>query len=242
MLTDVRILVVDDDPEIGELLDEYLSRSGFNVDAVENGVEMMAHIDQHGYPDLILLDVMMPGDDGFTLCEKVRQKSDVPIIMLTAVSDETDQIIGLEIGADDYIAKPFSPRQLMARIKAVLRRVQLTSEKQEETLPAKITFGDWQLDTLTHRITHQTDQSVYELSGSDFALLSLFLMHPKDIIDKDSISWATKGREALPMERGIDVQISRLRQRLGQSEAFPTYIKTMRGSGYVLSVPVSYDS
>lgn len=237
MLVEARILVVDDDPEICELLDEYLTKTGFTVDTVENGLALQQYIELHGYPDLILLDVMMPGDDGFTLCQNMRQDSNVPIIMLTAVSNETDQIIGLEIGADDYIAKPFSPRQLVARIKAVLRRVQ-AAKGDQQVLPSKFLFGDWVLDTVSQRITHQVTGEEQELSGSDYALLVLFLTHPKDLLDKDTISYAIKGREALPNERAIDVQLSRLRQRLGSSETHPTYIKTMRGNGYILAVTV----
>ncbi|OEE32387.1 response regulator [Vibrio ordalii] len=235
-----RILVVDDDEEIRQLLDEYLTKSGFDIVTTADGIELLAYLERNSYPDLILLDVMMPGDDGFTLCQKIRRHSNVPIIMLTAVSDETDQIIGLEIGADDYVAKPFNPRQLMARIKALLRRVQVNDEKTTDALPKQITFGDWQLDTLSHRITHLERADEHDLPGSDFALLMLFLTRPKEVLDRDTISFATRGREALPFERGIDVQLSRLRQRLGDSAKYPHYIKTMRGNGYILAVPVSY--
>ncbi|RJX70013.1 DNA-binding response regulator [Vibrio sinensis] len=235
-----KILVVDDDFEIRELLDEYLSNSGYQVTTVKDGVELKFAL-QHGYPDLILLDVMLPGEDGFSLCQTIRRDSNVPIIMLTAVSDDTEQIIGLEIGADDYIAKPYHPRHLIARIKAVLRRVQLSSSNSKEGPPKRITFGDWCLDPLTHKITHQFYNQQHDLSGSDFSLLMLFLSRPNEILDRDTISYATKGRGALPMERGIDVQLSRLRQRLGDSAKFPSYIKTMRGNGYILSVPVNYE-
>lgn len=236
-----RILVVDDEEEIRELLDEYLTRSGYQVTTVADGVQLKAHLSQEGFPDLILLDIMLPGEDGFSLCQYIRRESSVPIIMLTAVSEETDQIIGLEIGADDYIAKPFNPRHLIARIKAVLRRVQVRQEKSSDTLPKQILFGDWSLDTLAHRLTHQETQTQHELSGSDFALLMLFLTRPNEVLDRDTISYATRGRESLPFERGIDVQLSRLRQRLGDSARYPHYIKTMRGNGYILSVPVSYE-
>ncbi len=241
MPTNTRILVVDDDQEIRELLEEYLTKSGFKVSSVGDGVELDSHLQNQGYPDLILLDVMLPGDDGFTLCQRVRKQSNVPIIMLTAVSDETDQIIGLEIGADDYIAKPFSPRQLMARIKALLRRVQVVDDKQSDALPKQIIFGDWTLDTLAHRISHNENAEEMDLSGSDFSLLMLFLTRPNEVLDRDTISFATRGREALPFERGIDVQLSRLRSRLGDSAKYPHYIKTMRGNGYILAVPVHYE-
>lgn len=237
-----RVLVVDDDQEICELLQEYLTKQGYVVNTVNDGEQMHRHIEQNDYPDLILLDVMLPGEDGFSLCQAVRRTSSTPIIMLTAVSDDTDQIIGLEIGADDYLAKPFNPRHLSARIKAVLRRVKGAHEGQDVNLAAKpIRFGDWRLDTLAHRITHQETQQSHDLSGSDFSLLMLFLQKPNQILDRDTISFATRGREALPFERGIDVQLSRLRQRLGASDKYPHYIKTMRGNGYLLSVPVSYE-
>ncbi|MCW8333902.1 response regulator [Vibrio sp. SCSIO 43135] len=241
MQSKTQILVVDDDLEIRELLEEYLSKSGFGVSTVEDGEHLHRHLDEQGYPDLILLDVMLPGDDGFSLCQQIRKHSNVPIIMLTAVSDETDQIIGLEIGADDYVAKPFSPRQLSARIKALLRRVQVQEDKAPDTLPKTITFGDWVLDTLAHRIIHLENEEQHDLSGSDFSLLMLFLSRPNEVLDRDTISFATKGREALPFERGIDVQLSRLRNRLGDSGKYPQYIKTMRGNGYILAVPVSYE-
>jgi DNA-binding response OmpR family regulator len=243
MLTLARILVVDDDQEIRDLLDEYLTQVGFVVDTVGDGEQLLNYLSNNGEPDLILLDVMLPGDDGFTLCQQIRKTSMVPIIMLTAVSDETDQIIGLEIGADDYIAKPFSPRKLMARIKALLRRTQPSEDKDNNpSIPKFITFGDWRLETLTQRITHLISQDQHELSGGDFMLLMLFLMQPNEVLDKNTISQETRGREALPLERGIDVQISRLRQRLGESSQFPCYIKTMRGNGYILAVPTHYDS
>jgi DNA-binding response OmpR family regulator len=236
-----KILVVDDDQEIRELLDEYLSKSGYQVATVADGEDLKSHLEEFGYPQLVLLDVMLPGDDGFALCQFIRRESNVPIIMLTAVSDETDQIIGLEIGADDYIAKPFNPRQLIARIKAVLRRVQLNEEKVSDALPKQITFGDWRLDTLAHKIIHLETNEEHDLSGSDFALLMLFLTRPNEVLDRDTISFATRGREALPFERGIDVQLSRLRHRLGDSGKYPQYIKTMRGNGYILAVPVSVE-
>ncbi|MGF1694752.1 response regulator transcription factor [Vibrio lamellibrachiae] len=241
MKTKTHILVVDDDLEIRELLDEYLNKSGFSVSTVEDGESLHTYIDQKGFPDLILLDVMLPGDDGFSLCQQLRKTSTVPIIMLTAVSDETDQIIGLEIGADDYIAKPFNPRQLIARIKAVLRRVHINEPVQEGVSKA-IVFGDWVLDTLAHRIENGETNQSHDLSGSDFSLLMLFLSRPNEVLDRDTISIATKGRESLPFERGIDVQLSRLRNRLGDSAKFPHYIKTMRGNGYILAVPVTYEN
>ncbi|MFV0575656.1 MAG: response regulator [Vibrio sp.] len=230
------ILVVDDDQDICELLDEYLSKMGFEVSTVSNGAQMREYIIENGYPDLLLLDVMLPGEDGFSLCQFVRRQSSVPIIILTAVSDEADQIVGLEIGADDYIAKPFNPRQLMARIKAILRRAAFSGQSK----PTVISFGEWKLDTLSHTASHIETKQKIELSGSDFSLLMLFLSRPNEVLDRDTISIEMKGREALPFERGIDVQLSRLRQRLGDTGRKHKYIKTMRGNGYIFTVPVRY--
>ena len=241
MIANKKVLVVDDDQEIRELLDEYLTKAGFDVTTAAEGEEMKRRL-LMGYPDLILLDVMMPGDDGFTLCQHIRKTSDVPIIMLTAVSDEMDQIIGLELGADDYIAKPFSPRQLMARIKALMRRVRPTETQQPAATPKVICFSHWRLETLSHRLYDLEKNEDYELSGSDFSLLMLFLSRPNEILDRDTISCATRGREALPMERGIDVQLSRLRQRLGDKGKHPRLIKTMRGNGYIFTADVTYEN
>lgn len=240
MINQKRILVVDDDLEIRELLQEYLSKAGYNVTTAQNGQEMKAKLAVQ-YPDLILLDIMLPGDDGFTLCKYVRQDSSVPIIMLTAVSDETDQIIGLELGADDYIAKPFSPRQLVARIRALLRR---TQQLQETTLskPKAIRFAQWRLDPVAQRLNHLVTGQEVEMTSADFALLMLFIESPNTLLDRNAISNATRGRDAQPQERGIDVQVSRLRQRLKDNGRQSTIIKTVRGNGYMFVADITYES
>lgn len=232
-----QILIVDDDQEIRELLQEYMARAGFDVITAAEGRAMYSQL-EHNQPDLIILDVMMPGDDGFSLCQQIRRSSQVPIIMLTAASDEADRVIGLELGADDYIAKPFSPRELMARIKALLRRAEFRQPVKESG--RRIRFADWSLDTLSQQLVND-DGSQMDLTGSDFILLSLFLQHPGQVLDRDTISDATRGRETLPMERGIDVQISRLRQKLGDNGKSPRIIKTIRGSGYMLIAEVSHE-
>ena len=231
-----QILVVDDDIEIKELLSEYLSQAGYVVITAGEGKEMQRQLKSND-PDLIVLDIMMPGDDGFTLCQKIRRTSQVPIIMLTANSDEADRIVGLEIGADDYMAKPFSPRELLARIKALLRRSSYSKTAQGRY----ITFANWKLDTLTRQLINQIDNTTSELSGSEFSMLNLFLNHPNQVLDRDTISDATRGRESLPLERGIDIQLSRLRHKLGDNSKSPTLIKTIRGSGYVLITEVTYE-
>lgn len=232
-----QILVVDDDQEILSLLEQYFTKSGFSVATASEGQEMLRYLNDQE-PNIIILDIMLPGDDGFTLCRKVRQTSNVPIIMLTANSEEMDRVIGLELGADDYIGKPFSPRELLARVKALLRRSEVTASSMQPT--RYIRFNEWRLDMQTQSLLHDNGEHL-ELSGSDYRLLQLFLQHPNEILNRDMISDATRGRESLPMERGIDVQISRLRQRLGDNGRNRRIIKTIRGSGYTLVAQVSHE-
>lgn len=230
------ILLVDDDQDIRELLQTYLSRSGFRVRTVPDGTNFREALT--GDPaDLVILDVMLPDEDGFSLCSWVRghQKlAQMPIIMLTASSDETDRIIGLELGADDYLAKPFSPRELLARIKALLRRVNFAQERTGDVLA----FDEWRLDMVSHRLFHRDGEEVL-LSGADFVLLKLFLDHPQQILDRDTIANATRGREVMPLERIVDMAVSRLRQRLRDTGKCPRLIRTIRGSGYLLAAHVA---
>ncbi|WP_087016268.1 response regulator [Thaumasiovibrio subtropicus] len=230
------VLVVDDDIEIRELLEEYLSKSGYRVLTAGDGVEMATQMAAN-HIDAILLDVMLPGDDGFSLCQQVRRNSNVPIIMITAVSDDTDQIIGLEIGADDYIAKPFNPRQLLARLKAVLRRASVNEVAPE--VPIAMVFKEWRLELVTHTLTNLESGEQHALPAGDFNLLMFFLNNPHQLLDRDTISNAIKGRESLPFERGIDVQLSRLRQRLGDRGTSSQFIKTLRGTGYMFICDVT---
>ena len=231
------ILLVDDDQEIRDLLDIYLSRAGFQVRAVADGAGFRRALDEMP-SDLLILDVMLPDEDGFSLCRWVRQHSrlaQIPIIMLTASSDETDRVIGLELGADDYLGKPFSPRELQARIKALLRRAQFSNASVANEIMA---FEDWRLNTVTHRLFH-TDGEEVILSGADFALLKLFLDHPQHILDRDTIGNATRGRELMPLDRIVDMAVSRLRQRLRDTDKPPKLIRTIRGSGYQLAAQVT---
>ncbi|WP_354625555.1 response regulator transcription factor [Psychromonas sp. MME2] len=232
MIQNKQILVVDDDQAIRELLAEYLSKNNFSVITAHDGIEMDGHL-LTCQPDIIILDIMLPGDDGFALCQRIRQTSSVPIIMLTANSDEMDRVLGLEIGADDYIAKPFSPRELLARIKALLRRTNFAKESLKTPENKRyVAFANWTLDTLQHNLIDKND-NVTSLTGADFQLLMLFLTHPNTAISRDQISQALHGRDAFANERGIDVHLSRLRQCLGDDAKAPTMIKTVRGAGYV---------
>lgn len=232
------ILLVDDDQDIRELLDQYLTRAGFQVRTVVDGAGFRQALDEAPV-DLLILDVMLPDEDGFSLCRWVRQHprfAQTPLIMLTASSDETDRVIGLELGADDYLGKPFSPRELQARIKALLRRSQFASASTSAGNEI-MAFEEWRLNTVTHRLFH-TDGEEVILSGADFALLKLFLDNPQQILDRDTIGNATRGRELMPLDRIVDMAVSRLRQRLRDTDKPPRLIRTVRGSGYQLAAQV----
>jgi two-component system OmpR family response regulator len=191
-----------------------------------------------GRIDLIVLDLMLPGDDGLTLCRNLRAKSDTPVIMLTARGEETDRVVGLEMGADDYLAKPFSARELLARIKAILRRARSLPENLQPDSATRLRFGDWVLDTV-HRQLISAANVVTPLSGAEYRLLRIFLSHPNRVLNRDQLVDLTQGKEADPLDRSIDVQVSRLRNRLGDDPREPRLVKTVRGEGYVLAVDVS---
>ena len=232
------ILIVDDDAEIRSLLSQYLIKNGLRVTAVADGRAMWRALEA-GRIDLIVLDLMLPGEDGLTLCRNLRTKSsDVPVIMLTARGEETDRIVGLEMGADDYLAKPFSARELLARIKAILRRARSLPENLRPDDARNIRFGDWRLDTVQRQLVSKAGV-VTPLSGAEYRLLRIFLSHPNRVLNRDQLVDLTQGKEADPLDRSIDVQVSRLRQRLGDDSREPRLIKTVRGEGYVLAVMVS---
>ncbi|MBK7613061.1 MAG: response regulator [Vitreoscilla sp.] len=238
MDTPDHILIVDDDAEIRSLLGTYLTRNGLKVTAVADGKAMWRALEA-ARVDLMVLDLMLPGDDGLTLCRNLRAKSiELPVIMLTARGDETDRIVGLEMGADDYLPKPFSARELLVRIKVILKRVRSLPPNMQPDEHAALTFGDWRLDTQQRQLL-SPQGVVTPLSGAEFRLLRIFLAHPHRVLNRDQLVDLTQGREADPLDRSIDVQVSRLRQRLGDDPKDPKLIKTVRGEGYVLSVAVS---
>jgi two-component system OmpR family response regulator len=230
------ILIVDDDREIRSLLGDSLEKNGYRTSAVADGRGMWTALD-NGRFDLVILDVMLPGEDGFVLCRNLRARGDTPVIMLTAKGEELDRIVGLELGADDYLAKPFNPRELLARIKAVLRRHRaIPGNLQAE--PAKfLRFAGWTLD-LAARNLISPQQVVVALSGAEFRLLRVFLSYPNRVLSRDQLMDLTVGRDADPLDRSIDVQVSRLRQRLDDDAREPVIIKTVRGEGYVLAATV----
>lgn len=239
METTDHILVVDDDAEIRSLLGDYLRKNGYDATVVVDGRAMREAL-ARGKIDLIVLDLMLPGDDGLTLCRKLRSQSDTPVIMLTACGEETDRIVGLEMGADDYLAKPFSPRELLARIKSVLRRTRSLPRNLRADDAHVIAFAGWRLDVVARHLL-SPGGVVTSLSGAEFGLLKIFLSHPNHVLTRDQLMLLSKGRDADPMDRAIDILVSRLRQRLGDDPTDPSIIKTVRGEGYVLAVSVDVE-
>jgi two-component system, OmpR family, response regulator len=230
------ILIVDDDAGIRTLLQQYLEKNGLRATAVADGRAMRQALDRSAY-DLVVLDVMLPGDDGFTLCRELRARSDIPIVMLTARGEEMDRVVGLEMGADDYVPKPFSARELLARIKVILRRARSLPRNLQPEEERSIRFGRWTLDTV-HRHLVSPSGVITPIGGAEYRLLRIFVAHPNRVLTRDQLVELTQGREADALDRSIDVQVSRLRRRLGDHADDAVMIKTVRGEGYVLTVPV----
>jgi two-component system OmpR family response regulator len=230
------LLVVDDDAELRNLLREYLGQAGFRVTAVADGRQMQRALDAARF-DLVILDVMLHGEDGLSLCRRLRAGSRIPILMLTARGDEVDRIVGLEMGADDYLSKPFNPRELLARVKSVLRRAVSLPENLADEDVRRFRFADWTLDTRTRQLS-SPNGVVVDLSGAEYKLLRMLLEHPHRVLTRDQMLEFTQGREANAFDRAVDVQIGRLRRKLGDDPREPRLIKTVRNEGYVLSVPV----
>ena len=230
------ILVVVDDPEIRRLLGDYLRENGYRASAVADGRHMWQALET-GRFDLIVLDVMLPGDDGFTLCRNLRAQSRIPIIMLTARGEETDRVVGLEMGADDYLPKPFGPRELLARIKAVLRRVDEPA-RVPETDVRRYEFEGWSLEPESRHL-RAPDGVVVPLGGAEFRLLLAMVDRPGRVLSRDQLLDLARGREAIAFDRSIDVLVSRVRSRLHDDGKHPTLIKTVRGEGYVFAAQVT---
>lgn len=230
------ILIVDDDKEIRQLLRDFLLDHGYRVDVAADG-RAMEKLLEVGRFNLIVLDLMLPGEDGLALCRRLRANSALPVIMLTALSEETDRIIGLEMGADDYVVKPFSPRELLARIKAVLRRSQGGLPHADNSAHV-LRFDGWRLD-LTRREVHTPEGVLLPLSAGEFDLLAAFAEHPQRVLTRDQLLDLTKGRAAGAFDRSIDVQLSRLRRKIEDDPNDPTLIKTVRGGGYLFAPSVA---
>jgi len=233
-----KILIVDDDQKTRVLLKTYLEKNQYEVILSHNGESFLNEFNhQIEHLSLVILDVMLPDTDGFALCKIVHQRSNVPIIMLTASSDETDRIVGLELGADDYIAKPYNPRELLARIKAILRRTAVDLP----STPRFYRFVGFTLDLVERKVI-DSEGEVVPLTGLDYQLLKYFVEHPGDILDRNVLSEETRGRDSGPLDRSLDVQISRLRVLLKDESKPSVLIKTVRGAGYVFSADVSISS
>lgn len=230
-----KILIVDDDQKTRTLLKTYLEKNQYEVRLAHNGETFLAEFQRYADElSLVILDVMLPDTDGFALCKVVRHRSNVPIIMLTASSDETDRVVGLELGADDYIGKPYSPRELLARIKAIHRRIGV----EAVAAPRFYRFLGFTLDGVERTVV-DAQGNLVALTGLDFQLLRYFVEHPGDVLDRDVLFEETRGRDAGPFDRSLDVQISRLRVRLNDGGRQPVLIKTVRGAGYVFSADVA---
>jgi two-component system, OmpR family, response regulator len=236
METSAHILIVDDDREISVLLAEYLEKNGYKTSTAGDGKAMWKTLEGSRI-DLIVLDLNLPGDDGLTLCRNLRTQSNIPVVMLTARGEPVDRILGLEMGADDYLPKPFEPRELFARIRSVLRRTQALPPGMADAEPQQARFAGWTLDyTARHLIN--PDSVVVALSGAEFRLLRIFVDHANRVLSRDQLLNLTQGRDADPFDRSIDLQISRLRQKLGEDARAPQIIKTVRNEGYVLATQV----
>ncbi len=232
------VLIVDDDLEIRNLLSDYLKKEGFRTITASDGKEMWAVLDKSKI-DLIVLDLMLPGDDGLVLCRNLRSKSTIPVIMLTARGEETERIIGLEMGADDYLAKPFNSRELLARIKSILRRTRTLSSSTIQQTSRYFLFGDWRLDTVNRHLI-SPENIVVPISGGEYQLLYIFLTHPNRVLSRDQLLDLSHGREMQPFDRSIDVMVSRLRRSLHDTKN-SKIIQTVRNEGYIFAVNVKVE-
>jgi two-component system OmpR family response regulator len=241
MTGEPHIVIVDDDAEICALVRQFLEPHGFRVTAAADGQAMREALTKDS-ADLVILDLMLPGEDGLALCRQLRAVGRTPIIFLTAVNSEADRVVGLEMGADDYLPKPFSTRELLARVRAVLRRAALPSGETAGVLEAhasgrRLRFSGWTLDTGTRQLT-APDGALVELSGGEYELLTAFLRHPQMVLTRDQLLDLTRGRVAGPFDRAIDMQVGRLRRKIETDPKDPTLIKTVRSGGYVLASAV----
>ncbi|OEC36305.1 two-component system, OmpR family, response regulator [Pseudomonas cuatrocienegasensis] len=231
----IRALLVDDNRELRELLSGYLTRFNISSEAVGDGSGMRRALAQSPF-DVVILDLMLPGEDGLSLCRELRSRSDIPILMLTARCEPTDRIIGLELGADDYMAKPFEPRELVARIQSILRRVRDDRDparrEPQPTSRTCVRFDNWSLHSVLRQL-QAPDGLVVPLSNAEFRLLWVFLERPRRVLSREQLLDAARGRSIEVFDRSIDLLVSRLRQKLGDDPKAPQLIKTVRGEGYL---------
>ncbi|MAM09656.1 MAG: DNA-binding response regulator [Rhizobiaceae bacterium] len=240
MNNEPHILIVDDHRDIRDAVQTYLQKNGYRATAVRDAAEMDDKLRGANF-DLIVLDVMMPGEDGISVCRRLSAEGSVPILMLTALGEETDRIIGLEVGADDYLPKPFNPRELLARIRAILRRAERQPKIPGAPAGEILRFAGWTLDTDTRRLTAD-DGREEALTTADFRLLTVLLARPRFVLSREQLLDATSGRSAHVFDRTIDNQISRLRRKIEPDPASPEIIVTVRGGGYSLACDVEHVS
>jgi len=234
-----RLLVVDDDIDIRTLLAEQLRKAGYAVSTAGNGTEMRRVLERE-HVDLVVLDLNLPREDGLTLCRDLRARSSTPVIMLTARGEPIDRVVGLEMGADDYLTKPFEPRELLARIRNVLRRTEALPANLESASTGKARFAGWTLD-LQKRHLVDAEGRVIVLSGAEFRLLRVFVSHPNRVLTREQLVALSSGRSYESQQRAIDLQISRLRAKLGDDRATSALIKTVRNEGYVFATAVTVE-
>ena len=225
---DLQLLVVDDDPGIRDLLCRYLSEQGFRVSAVEDGETMDAWLAENS-TDLVILDLMLPGEDGLSLARRLRIDHELPIIMISARGEEVDRIVGLEVGADDYLPKPFNPRELLARIRAVLRRNWPTADSESDA-EAKYDFGPFRFEPKKRTLSQDTGE--VDLSRAEFELLEVLVNHPNRVLSRDFIMECLGGNDRDPFDRSIDVRVTRLRHKIEEDPAQPRFVRTVWGVGY----------
>ena len=229
------LLIVEDDPEISRLLADFLQREGFEVECADSGKAMDAVL-QRMRPDLLVLDLMLPGEDGLSICRRLRADDNIPILMLTAKSDEIDRVVGLEMGADDYLTKPFAPRELLARVRAILRRV--------KAAPAKLPYGatrstgSWSISIRAASSSAMRATMPLQLTSAEFDLLGCFVLRPRRVLTRDQILDWTRGRSAEPFDRTVDMLISRLRKKLDAASPGSGLITTVRNGGYLFTPSV----
>jgi DNA-binding response OmpR family regulator len=234
----VRVLVVDDDAEVAALLTRYLSAQGFSVNAVASGREMLAFLTGNAV-DLVLLDLGLPGEDGLDLTRHLREHWRGPVIIVSGRADSVDRIVGLEVGADDYVTKPFELRELLARIRSVLRRVG-ESPRENNAPPPVYRFAGYRLETHSRTLTTDAGQPV-TLTNGEYELLQVFVTHPNQVLSRDELMNHLYGRDSGPYDRAVDVQVGRLRRKVEPDPASPTLIKSVRGAGYLFADSVRRD-
>jgi len=235
MADNTLIAVVEDDAEIRDLTLGLLRREGYEVVGCADA-EAFDRLAARRRVDLVLLDIMMPGEDGLSVCRRLRAAGDVAILMVTAKGDDIDRVVGLEIGADDYLPKPYNPRELLARVRAILRRTREIHRVVSAPSAEVLGFAGWRLDTASRDLTDPAGQAVV-LTGGEHDLLMAFLRHPQRVLSRDQLLDWTRGRSAEPFDRAVDVLLSRLRRKLGAGSGGETLIKTVRGGGYLFSAP-----